>query len=344
MSGSRALLLLKAIADHGIHHDQGRPVVGRAELVQRLADGTQIIAIRDMQRLPAIGAEALGHVLGEGEIGEAFDRNLVVVVDPAEVRELEMAGHGGGFGGDALHHVAVAAQDEDVMVEQLGVGLVVARRQPALGQRHPDRITAALPERTRRRLDARRHPVFRVARRLGGQLAKLFDVVQRDGRLTSLLAMRVDFLDARQMQDRIEQHRTMADRQHEPIAVRPVRRGGVVAHELGPERIGRGREPERRADMARMGLQHGVHGQGADRVDGELGRALLARALVGRGLGQSAHGGILRPSRRNASRAEKAAAFSMAEQGTASSRGRRWSSRRIRRWPWMDKSAWEKGA
>src|SRR5205823_6955287 len=93
-------------------------------------------------------------VLREREVGPPLDRDAVVVIDPAEVREPQVAGERGRLARHALHHAAVAAERVDVVVEERVVGAVVARRQPAPGDRHADAGRDALTERARRGLDA----------------------------------------------------------------------------------------------------------------------------------------------------------------------------------------------
>ena len=65
-----------------------------------------------------------------------------------------MAGERGGFVGDALHQVAVAAKGVDVVVEQIEAGPIEMGGEPALGDRHADAVAAALAERAGRGLDA----------------------------------------------------------------------------------------------------------------------------------------------------------------------------------------------
>ena len=50
---------------------------------------------------------------------------------------------------------------------------------------------------------------------------------------------------------------------------------GIVAEDLVPERVGHRGQGHRRAGMAAVGRLHGVHREGANRIDGEL----LDRAL-----------------------------------------------------------------
>src|SRR5262249_57598726 len=92
--------------------------------------------------------------LVEGERERTVERDVVVVVEPAEVGDLQMACERGGLRRDALHHATVAQDGVDVEVEEREAGPVVARTQPARSQRHPHRVRRALPEGTRGRLGA----------------------------------------------------------------------------------------------------------------------------------------------------------------------------------------------
>jgi len=89
-------------------------------------------------------------------------------------------------------------------------------------------------ERTGGGLDARRPPVLRVAGALAVELAEALDVVELDGQLTQPFVLRVDGLDGGQVQERVEQHRRVAARQHEAVAVRPDRIIGIEAQEALP--------------------------------------------------------------------------------------------------------------
>ena len=83
--------------------------------------------------------------------------------------------------GDAFHHVAVAAEGPDVVIEELEPGTVEVRGQPALGDGHADAVGDSLAQRAGRCLDARRQAVFGMAGSLAAELAEILDVVERDG-------------------------------------------------------------------------------------------------------------------------------------------------------------------
>ncbi len=237
----------RAVADHGLQADQRRPLLLGHALADRGLDRLEVVAVGDLERVPAVGAEALGHVLlVEREARRAVDRDAVVVVDVDELAEPQVAGERGGLGGDAFHQVAVGADREDVVVADLGAELLA---QELLGHRHPDAVAEALAERAGGRLDARRVAVLRVARGLRAELAELLDLVEAQ-------------VVAREMQARVEEHRGVACGEHEAVPVRPQRVGGVVLHDLRVEEVRGRRERERGARMARLRSLHGIDRRG----------------------------------------------------------------------------------
>ena len=127
---------------------------------------------------PAVGLEALAHVVVVGEIGRALDRDLVVVVDADQLAEPEVAGQRGRLAGDALLHVAVAGDEVRVMVDDLLRGPVELRREVSLGEREADRVADALAERAGRDLDPGGVPELGVARGPALPLPELLDVVE----------------------------------------------------------------------------------------------------------------------------------------------------------------------
>src|SRR4029078_5079366 len=103
----------------------------------------------------------------------AVDRDVVVVVDVDEAPEPELARDRGGLLRDSLHHVAVGADRVDTRVDDRVVRPVPPVGEEALRDREPDAVREALPEPARRRLDARRLPELRVARRARAPLPKM---------------------------------------------------------------------------------------------------------------------------------------------------------------------------
>src|SRR6476660_6972732 len=96
-----------------VQNDECRATLGLVKDIQRLLDALDVIGIAYAQNVPPVAEEAGGDVLGEGDARVAFDGDVVVVVDPAEVIEAEMAGQRGGLRADPFHHATVAADSTD---------------------------------------------------------------------------------------------------------------------------------------------------------------------------------------------------------------------------------------
>ncbi len=213
--------------------------------------------------------------------------DLVIVVDPAQVVEFEVARQRGGLARDALHHAAVPGQGINVEVEQVEAGAVEVGRSPLGSDGHADTGGHALAERPRGGLHAGGPAVLGVAGALAVELAKLLDLVQGDRRLAQALVLVVDRLDAGQVQHGVKQHGGVAHGQHEAVAVRPDGVAGVEAEEALPQAVRDRGHGHRRAGVARVGRLDRVHGQAANGVDG----GLLQRRRPGDGRYGRTHGG-----------------------------------------------------
>ena len=259
------LLVRRAGRDVRADDDQAGAVLDLLGDAQRLLQAVEPDVLVEVLHVPAVGLVAGADVLGEGELRVALDRDVVVVVEPDQPAEPEMAGDRGRLGGDPLLHVAVRSDEVGEVVDGLVVAEVEAGGQHALAERHPDRRGDPLPERPGGRLHARHVPVLRVARARRVELAEALDLVERD-------------VVARQVQRRVQEHRGVAARQDEAVATGPVRIGGRVPHHAGVEEVGDRRQRHRRAGMAGVGRLDGVHGQGADRVHAQLVQRTLVRS------------------------------------------------------------------
>ena len=153
---------------------------------------------------------------------------------------------------DAFHQVAVRAQHIGAMIDER---IAELRRQDALGERETDRGADALAERPRRRLDAREPmPMLGMARRLRADLAKMLQVLDRDVGV------------AREVEQRIEEHRAVPGRQDEPVPVGPMGCARVEFQEAGEER---GRDlgaTHRQAGMTRFRRFDAVDRKRADGI------------------------------------------------------------------------------
>jgi len=206
--------------------------------------------------MPAVGLESLGAVLGEGDVGAGGQRHVVVVVKEDQLAQLEMTGQRGGFRRDAFHQVAVAGDAEGGMVDQVETGAVVARGQVRFGNRFADRIGKSLSQRAGAHLDPRGQPVLGMTGRDAAPLPKLLDLFQRQ-------------IVARQVQQTIQQHRAVSGREHEAVAIEPLRMGRVVTEVTGPEHVGHGGGAHRQPGVPAVGLLHGIYRKEADRIDAQ---------------------------------------------------------------------------
>ena len=238
----RVLLVWGTVADVAVQNDEGGPAFRLPENVQGVLDAIDVVGIADAQNIPTVTQEPGGDVLREGDARVSLDGDVVVVVDPTEVVEAEMAGQRSRFRSDAFHHAAVAADGIDVVVEDVESGLVVTVGKPLLGDGHADARGDALAERTGGGFDARDPVVFRMAGRLAVELAKLADVVERHRRLPDHLVIGIHRLDSGEMEHGPEQHRGVTVRQDEPVAIRPDRVLRIEAHDAIPDRINQRRQ------------------------------------------------------------------------------------------------------
>ena len=123
-----------------------------------------------------------------------------------------MAGQRNGLLAHSLHQVTVRSKHVGVMIHQLATEY---RREMALRERHSNRVSQSLSERTGGRFHAGGDEILRMPRRERTQLAESFDLVDRH------------LFVAKKMQHRIDQHGAVSGRKHEAIPVGPARVGHI---------------------------------------------------------------------------------------------------------------------
>ncbi len=246
----------------------GRSVTG-LRILDGKRDRFRIVTV-DAGGMPVRRPEALDLVVGDGKAGRAVDRDLIVVEQHDEPAELEMAGERDRLVADALHQAAVARHAIGEVVDD--VVAVAAIEQP-LGERHADGIAETLAERPGGRLDAGRMAIFRVARRARAELAEVLE----------LLELHLGI--AGEIEQRVEQHRAVAGRQHEAVAVGPIGVRGVELQEAREQHGGDIGHAHGHAGMAGIGLLHGVHGQRPDGIGHVLMGRFRQRLILHQGFG-----------------------------------------------------------
>src|SRR6266567_2111305 len=94
-----------AKAGRSASHASGNRPAGRGG--ERGVERAQVVAIGDPLDVPAVALEAARGVVRERQIGLAVDGDAVVVVDPDQLAQLEVARQRAGLVRDTFHHVAI---------------------------------------------------------------------------------------------------------------------------------------------------------------------------------------------------------------------------------------------
>src|SRR5689334_4502010 len=137
----------------------------------------------------------------------------------------------------AFHHVAIAANEIRVMIDDWIIRAIEQRSEQCFTNRHPYCVSNTLTKRTSRRLNARSVSIFGMPGCPALPLAELFDIVERE-------------IVSREIEHAVEKHRCVAGRQNESIAIQPVWIFGVVTQMSSPQHIRERRERHRCAGMA----------------------------------------------------------------------------------------------
>ncbi|MCG3120608.1 MAG: hypothetical protein ALAOOOJD_03376 [bacterium] len=127
-----------------------------------------------------IGQEAGGDILAERQRGVAFDGDAIVVVNPNQIIQAEVAGERGRFAGNALHHATIAGNRKNFVIDYVVAGPIEIIREPFFRNGHADAVRHALTERTGGGFHAGRQTIFRMTGAFAMQLAKVHDVVERN--------------------------------------------------------------------------------------------------------------------------------------------------------------------
>ena len=191
-------------------------------------DRIGIVAVDSRNDVPAVPFEAPRCVVGEPLPHRGLfrvDRNPVVVPESDQLGEAQRAGERACFVRDPFHQAAIAGEDVSVMIDDVMAFAVELRSKHALGDRHAHCVRKALPERTRRRLDARGQTVFRMTWRFRMELTKTFELFHRK-------------LVTREMEQRIKEHRAVPVRDHETVTIGPRGVGWVVTQMAVPQHFG----------------------------------------------------------------------------------------------------------
>ena len=168
-----------------------------------------------------------------------------------EFSQAKMAGQRGNLTRHALHEVAIARHDPGPVFHDRMSGAVEMVGEKALRNGHSYRVPEPLAQRTGGGLHSRRVPSLGMSRREGTPLPEIPDLFQWE-------------VIAREVEQRIEQHRGVAAGEHEAVTIGPLGVPGIVLEEPGPQDVCGGRERHRGARMSRLRFLYRIHGEGAD--------------------------------------------------------------------------------
>src|SRR5215831_6167427 len=138
-----------------------------------MLDAVDVVRVADAQHVPPIGEEACSDILCKGDARVAFDRDVVVVPNPAEVVESQMRAERRRFRAYPLHHASVAAHGVDLVIEDLKAWAIVAVGEPLLRHRHAHACGDALAKWTGCGFNAGDPVIFRMPRSFAVQLTEM---------------------------------------------------------------------------------------------------------------------------------------------------------------------------
>ena len=205
----------------------------------------------DAHGIPVSSLEAHDLIVGHREARGTIDRDAVIVKKHDQLSEPQVTCKRDGLVAEAFHKAAVPGDDIGVVIDDFVTEPCI---QHALCERHTHGVGKPLPKRTRRRLDSGRMTIFGVTGRLGAQLAKILQLLKGHPRI------------AREVEQRIEQHRTVARRQNETVAVRPTGFGRIETQRFAKEHGRHISHAHGHAGVTRLGSLHGIHGQRPDGI------------------------------------------------------------------------------
>ena len=244
-----------AFSDQGLGDDHLRTAVFvLLGGFNRGGDGGDVLAV-DGDRVPALGGEILLGILALGELGHGVERHVVGIINEDEVVEAVVPGEGDGLLGDTFLEAAVAVDAEDVLVENRVLRRVEAGGGAFSGERVADGIADALAERAGGRLDAGCLVELGMPRCDRVQRAEFFHIVTGN---------RV----AGKVQPAVEKHRAVARREHEAVAVQPLRRIRIVAHGLAEQHRTDLGAAKWKAEVAGVTGVDGIHGEATGFIGG----------------------------------------------------------------------------
>src|SRR5262249_36956702 len=137
----------RSVANVAVNYDQRWPIVALLEFSVSAREHVEIIGVADASYVPSVADETSHHIFAERPVGGTVERDAIVIVDPAEIRKLQMSGERSCFAADAFHDVAVAADGVNVEIEKFKAGAVECCAEPLARNRHAYAVSSTLSQR-----------------------------------------------------------------------------------------------------------------------------------------------------------------------------------------------------
>ena len=224
-----------------IDDDERGPVLGVEEILVAAGEHLEVVRVRDPCDIPAVPGEARGNVFAERPLGGAVQGDAIVVVNPAEIRKLQMAGERSRLARHTFHQVSVTTNGVHVEIENIETRAIVIFSEPFAGNGHAHAVSRALSQRPGGGFHAGRKMRFRMPWRPAVNLAEALDLFHGDGQIVRDIALCVDCAHPGKVKRGVEQHGGMPSRKHKTVAIGPCRIRRIVAQVMLPERIDHGR-------------------------------------------------------------------------------------------------------
>ena len=155
---------------------------------------------------------------------------------------------------ESLHQVTIADNPVSKMIDHDKFRSVEGRSQRSFRHGHTHSGCQSLAQRTGRGFNSGSMTIFGMTRGQAALLAKVFQIIKSD-------------LITTEMEQSIEQGRTMAGRKDETIAIRPGRILRIMFKKTAPEGVRHRRSPHRHPRMSGVGLFDHIDRQKTNRIN-----------------------------------------------------------------------------
>ena len=238
-----------SLSDDRLTDDHVGLALGGLGLIKGCEDLVQVMAV-DHLDMPAVGGIASADILALADIQHGVEGDVVGIEENDEIIETEVTGKRGGLCRDTFLKTTIAAENDDMVVEDSVLGSVEASGSHLLRHRESHAIGHTLAERTSGRLDSRSLMELRVSGSDAVELTEFLHLIERK-------------VEAGKVQPGVEEHATVTCGEDEPVSVDPARSRGVDLECLTEENSTDVSRTEGKAEMSGLAGSDGVDGESA---------------------------------------------------------------------------------